>query len=173
MLLSSGVLDAMMAPIEQVLQRAAAGNIKIDALELCDLHHPKLFYDPPLHVLLIHTVLLSLSNRYGGTARVPLISARVLALAQKYMDTPLIRRSLNGSEAIARGCALYAAMTLPTFNNAKRIQLTDTTPYDSKLKTCVCLECLFHLLACSRVRLILAAMQFRWFLQHHHLPLLP
>eukprot|EP01043_Picozoa_sp_COSAG02_P098101 COSAG02_NODE_34271_length_486_cov_1.338501_1_plen_119_part_10 len=62
----------------------------------------------------------------------PLISARVLALAQKYMDTPIIRRSLNGSEAIARGCALYAAMALPTFNDARRIQLTDTTPYDSK-----------------------------------------
>ena len=66
----------------------------------------------------------------------PLISARVLALANKYMDTPLIRRSLNGSEAIARGCALYAAMMLPTFNDARRIQLIDTTPYDSKcLKT--------------------------------------
>lgn len=46
MLLSSGVLDAMIAPVEQVLQRAAAVNIKMDALELCGLHHPRLFYDP-------------------------------------------------------------------------------------------------------------------------------
>ena len=45
MLLSSGVLDAMMAPIEQILQRADAGNIKMDALELYDLHHPRLFYE--------------------------------------------------------------------------------------------------------------------------------
>lgn len=62
----------------------------------------------------------------------PLIASRVLALAENYMETPLIRRSLNGSEAVARGCALYAAMALPTFNDARRIQLMDTTPYDSK-----------------------------------------
>ena len=37
MLISSGVLDRMMAPIEQVLQRAAAGEVKVDALELYDL----------------------------------------------------------------------------------------------------------------------------------------
>lgn len=61
----------------------------------------------------------------------PLISSQVLSLASKYIEAPLIRRSLNGSEAVARGCALYAAMALPTFNDARRIQLTDTTPYDS------------------------------------------
>lgn len=37
MLESSGVLDAIMAPVEQVLQRAAAADVKVDALELCDL----------------------------------------------------------------------------------------------------------------------------------------
>ena len=37
MLESSGVLDAMMAPVEQVLQRAAAADVNLDALELCDL----------------------------------------------------------------------------------------------------------------------------------------
>jgi hypothetical protein len=39
MLLSSGVLDAMMAPVEQVLQRAAAAGTTVHALELCVAHH--------------------------------------------------------------------------------------------------------------------------------------
>jgi molecular chaperone DnaK (HSP70) len=63
---------------------------------------------------------------------VPLISAHVSALLEHHVEVPLIRRSMNGSEAVARGCALHAAMALPTFNDSRRIRLTDTTPYDSK-----------------------------------------
>ena len=102
MLTASGVLDSMMVPIQQVLQRAAAAGIVVDALEL-----------------------------YGGTSRVPMIASRVHSLVDDNTETPpLIRRSLNGAEAVARGCALFAAMALPTFNESRRVLLTETTAYD-------------------------------------------
>jgi hypothetical protein len=89
-------------PIQQVLQRAAAAGILVDALEL-----------------------------YGGTSRVPMIASRVQSLVEENTEfPPLIRRSLNGTEAVARGCALFAAMALPTFNESRRVLLTETTPYD-------------------------------------------
>ena len=101
---SSGLLAAILKPVEDVLLRSVAADESIDAVEL-----------------------------FGGTARVPLISTGVSALATELMGAAIIRRSLNGSEAVARGCALYAAMALPTFNDQRRIRVTDTSPYDMAL----------------------------------------
>jgi molecular chaperone DnaK (HSP70) len=66
---------------------------------------------------------------YGGTARVPSVQRAVTAAMQRHGCVAPLRRSLNGVDAIARGCALRAAMSLPTFNRKRAVVISDASPW--------------------------------------------
>ena len=95
------VLQRILAPITAVLEAATAGETT---------SQPR----------------LSAVELFGGTARVPAIERAVLTLVG---DLAPVRRSLNGVDGVARGCALRAAMALPSFNRSRALQLVDASPW--------------------------------------------
>ncbi|CAH1448290.1 unnamed protein product [Lactuca virosa] len=74
--------------------------------------------DNGLHVDQIHTVEL-----VGSGSRIPSIVSNIAFLFKK---EPM--RTLNGSECVARGCALYCAKLSPTFN-VQEYEIKDIFPY--------------------------------------------
>lgn len=76
---------------------------------------------------------LSLNDIYsvevvGGSARIPAVKELVRKVFGKEAST-----TLNGDEAVARGCALQCAILSPTFK-VRDFQITDTQPYPVHLR---------------------------------------
>jgi heat shock protein 4 len=60
----------------------------------------------------------------GGASRLPALCKAV----EDFFSKPL-RRTMNATESVARGCALQGAMLSPTFHVTRRFEVEDVCPY--------------------------------------------
>ncbi|KAI3709314.1 hypothetical protein L2E82_39074 [Cichorium intybus] len=109
--------------VNAVITREEFENLALELLERVTVPCYKAVNDAGLGVDKIHTVEL-----VGSGSRIPAIIRKLTSLFDK---EPM--RTLNGSECVARGCALRCAMLSPTFL-VRDYEVQDLFPYSIGLR---------------------------------------